>query len=434
MRVLKEILTKREKNKQPINVAIIGAGWFGSGVIRELCHWPGIEPKLIVTRTVRKAVDSLLHAGIGPSNIEEVATDKEYKVANSKGKYIVSSNSKLLKELKGIDAVFEATGDVEIGAQCAVDTIEQGIHFLTANIEMDATVGFAVDALAKKKGVVYSAGDGDQPSVLSRMIDEIKLYGFEIVVAGSCKAFLDVHQTPEGVKPWVRPGHNPRMVTAFADGTKQALEMTSLANGTGLIPDIRGMHGPTTTKKTLMQDFLKIIKQEGIVDYAMGIKDIDEAAGVFVVGKREDKFVSADLDYLKKGKGPYYLFFRGHHLCYFEAAKSIAEAAIFKIATLPHKKRVADVLTVAKKDLKAGEKLDGIGGFTVYGLIDKAEIVKKDNLLPVGLSEYCVMNRRVDKNTTLTYDFIDFPEENIVIQLRKKEDAYVTAGNVGTTL
>lgn len=422
MRVLKETLAKRERNKQPINVAIVGSGWFGSGVIRELYHWPCLRPRLIITRTKERALQSLRHVGVKASEIAQVSSVKEYHQANKSNKFIISENLGLIRDLKNIDVVFEATGDVEIGAQCAVDTIEQGIHFLTANIEMDATVGFAVDALAKKKGVVYSAGDGDQPSVLSRMIDEIKLYGFEIVVAGSCKGFLDVHQTPEGVKPWVRPGHNPRMITAFSDGTKQALEMTSLANGTGLIPDVRGMHGSTTTKKTLVQDFLKIIKQEGIVDYAMGIKDIDEAAGVFVVGKREDKFVSADFDYLKKGKGPYYLFFRGHHLCYFETAKSIAEAAIFKTATLPHKKRVADVLTVAKKDLKVGEKLDGIGGFTVYGLIDKAEVVKKENLLPVGLSEYSIVKENIDKDTVITYDKADFPREKLAIKLRREEE------------
>jgi len=422
MRVLKEVLTKKEKNKEYINVAIIGSGWFGSGLIRELYQWPCLVPKLIITRTKKRALKALIYAGVENSEITEAKSVKEYHRAVKENKFVISENLELTKELKDIDVVFEATGIIGVGAECAVNTINQGIHFLTANIEMDATIGFAIDRLAKDKGVVYSAGDGDQPAVLSRMIDEIELYGFKVIVAGSCKGFLDVHQTPEGVKPWVRPGHNPKIVASFADGTKQALEMTSLANSRDLFPDIRGMHGPVTTKKTLVKDFLKIIKQEGIVDYAMGIKAIDEAAGVFVIGKRKGEFVSADLDYLKKGKGPYYLFFRGHHLCYFETAKSIAEAVLFNTATLPHKNRVADVLSVAKKDLKAGEKLDGIGSFTVYGIIDKTETVKKENLFPVGLSECAVLKKDIDKDTLITFDMVDFPEENIVLDLRKEEE------------
>jgi predicted homoserine dehydrogenase-like protein len=253
------------------------------------------------------------------------------------------------------------------------------------------------------------------------MIDEIELYGFQIIVAGSCKNFLDIYQTPEGVMPWVREGHNPRMICSFADGTKQGLEMASLANGTGLKPDIRGMHGIRTTKDTLVKDFLGAIEQEGIVDYAMGINKIDEAAGVFVVAKRENSYVGADLDYLKKGKGPYYLFFRVHHLCYFEAAKSVAEAVLFNVPTLAHKRRMADVFTVAKKNLKKGEQLDGIGGFTAYGVIDNVETVQKGNLLPVGLSAFAVLVKDVKKDETITYDMVDFPEDNMTLQLRKEE-------------
>ncbi len=422
MRVLREILIKRENNKEFINVAIIGSGWFGSGVIREFYRWPGIIPRIVITRTITRAIDAYKHVGIRASDIADVNTAKEYKEAFRKNKYMVSDNLELLKDIKGIDCVFEATGDVLVGSECAFHTINQKIPFTTANIEMDGTIGFAVEELAKKKGVVYSACDGDQPGVLSQMIDEVRLYGCEIVVAGSCKNFLDIHQTPEGVKPWVRPGHNPRMISAFADGTKQSLELGVLANATGLVPDVRGMHGPTTTKPTLVEDYLKIIKQQGIVDFAMGITGIDQAAGVFVVGKREDELVAADLDYLKKGKGPYYLFFKDHHLCYFSAAKTVAEAVLFKIPTLPHKRKMADVLTMAKKDLKAGETLDGIGGFSVYGLIDKVEVVRKEDLLPVGLTAYAVLTKDAKKDSPITYDMGDFPRENMAIALRKKED------------
>jgi len=158
----------------------------------------------------------------------------------------------------------------------------------------------------------------------------------------------------------------------------------------------------------------------------MGIKGIDQEAGVFVVAKREDEFVARDFEYLKKGKGPYYLFFRDHHLCYFEAVRSIAEAALFGVATIPHRKKMADVFAVAKRDIRSAENLDGIGGSCVYGLIDKAQIVRDENFLPVGLSAYSVARKDIKKDTLVTYDMVDFPSENCAVRLRKKEDALST--------
>jgi predicted homoserine dehydrogenase-like protein len=154
----------------------------------------------------------------------------------------------------------------------------------------------------------------------------------------------------------------------------------------------------------------------------LGINGINQGAGVFVVSKREGDDVLRDMDYLKKGKGPYYLFFRDHHLCYFEAPKSIVDVALFNIPTIAQNEKVADSFAVAKRDLKAGRKLDGIGGYTIYGLIDRAEIVKEQNLLPIGLAEYAVLTCNVEKDMPITYDMIDFPEDNLVVKLRKEQD------------
>lgn len=401
MRIIKEFLEKRKNN--PVKVAIIGCGWFGSGMVRELYRWPGMQPKLIITRTKEKALKTLEY--LGNPDIE------------------VTDSLDALNNLKDIDVVFEATGDVNIGAVCASRVLEQRIPYVTTNIEMDATIGFAINRIAEENDSVYSICDGDQPGVLARMIDEVTLYGFEIIVAGNCKSFMDVHQNPGDVMPWVQVGHNPRMITAFADGTKQGLEMTSLANGTGLVPDIQGMHGPKTTKERIVEDFLKIIKQDGVVDYAFGINE-NEAGGIFVIGRRKDLYATIDFSYLKKGTGlnvirtdgSYHLFFRPYHLCYFEAAKSIVEA-LFKIPILLHKKRVADVFAVAKRDMRKGEKLDGIGGFTVYGLIDKAEYIKEKRLLPVGLTSYARLKQDVPHDTPISYDMVE-TEDNLAVRLR----------------
>ena len=420
MNVLRETLLKKQKQNELINVAVVGSGWFGSGLIQELYRWPAMEPRLLITRTIDKGIDAYLQAGISRNQIAIASSASELNSRISQNKYIVSDRLELISQLKNIDVVFEATGDIEVGAKTALWAIEQGIHFITVSAEMDATIGYTLNKFAQRKNVIYSNSDGDQPGVLARMIDEVKLLGFDIVVAGNGKGFLDYHTVPEDIMKWVKKGQNPKKTTSFTDGTKQSLELAVLANATGLVPDKRGMHGPKVTKETLTDEFLKIISREGIVDYVMGI-NINLGMTVFVIGKREGDFVSEALEYYRMGKGPYYLFFRDHHLCHFEAPKSIADAVLFNIPTIAPKAKVADVFAVAKKDLKKGEKLDGIGGYTVYGLIDRAEVVKEENLLPLGLAEYAVLKKDVAMDTPISCDMIDFPEDNLVLRLRREE-------------
>ncbi len=420
MRVYRELLRDREK-KSPIKVAVIGAGWFGKGLIGEICGWPGMEPRLVVEKTIEKAVDAYVKAGIPRNEIAVAGSVGEVKQHLAKDEHVVSDKLEVISELDGIDVVFEATGDIEVGAKSALWTMEQGIDFITVSAEMDATVGFILSEQAKEKGVIYSNSDGDQPGVLARMIDEVKLLGFDIVVAGNGKGFLNYHTVPEDIMKWVREGQDAKKTTSFTDGTKQSMELAVLSNATGLVPEKRGMHGPKVTKETLVDDFLKVISKEGIVDYMMGA-NANLGMTVFVIGKREGDLAADALDYYKMGKGPYYLFFKDHHLCFFEAPKSIADAALFNIATIAPKGRFADVLTVAKKDMKAGQKLDGIGGYTVYGLIDRAEVVREQNLLPLGLSEYAQLTCDVKIDEPITYDMVDFPRENVVLQLRRQQD------------
>ncbi|MFC1510466.1 NAD(P)H-dependent oxidoreductase, partial [Candidatus Omnitrophota bacterium] len=399
-----------------------GAGWFGRGLVTELKTWPGLEPRILFDRTIEKAVNVYLAAGIPKEKIVVADSVLEMHQAVKKRKYVVSNRLELMNDLSSvIDVFFEATGNILAGAESALTVFKQKIHFVTVNAEMDATIGFALNKIAQEHGVIYSNSDGDQPGVLARMITEVKLMGFEIAAAGNGKGFLNYHATPEDIMPFVPKGGSPRKITSFTDGSKQSLEMVVLANGMGLTVDKRGMNGVKTTKADLVADVTKQLKKDGVVEYVMG-RDVNLGMTVFVIGKRQADHASRDLEYLKMGKGPYYLFFRDYHLCYFESPKSIAEVALFNKPTIFPQSLQADVLTVAKKDLKAGEKLDGIGGYTVYGLIDCYETVKKEKLLPLGLAEYAVMKCNVSKDNPITYDMVDFPEDNLVLQLRKSQD------------
>jgi len=419
---INRLLKKREDDNHQVKVAVFGAGWYGQGLVQELYRCPGLMPKIIFDRDVNSGVETFINAGVPKNEIVTVATSQEIQNELKSGKYIATSNNDLFHELNGIDAFYDATGNIVAGAHASKIIIDQGIHFLTVSAELDSTIGFVINKMAQEKGVVFSDSDGDQPGVLIRMVEYVKLMGFEIIVAGNCKGFMDFHKTPKDILPWVRPGHNPKMVTAFTDGTKQSTELTVLANATELAPDIRGMHGPNTTKDTLVEDFQKVISREGIVDYVLGIDGVNQGGGVFIVGKREGNRVEADMEYLKKGKGPYYLFFKEEHMCYFVSTTTIAEAALLNVPTLAPVNHVADVITVAKRDLKKGEKLDGMGGYTAYGIIDKAEVARKENLLPMGLAENCFLTCDVAKDTPLSYDMVDFEEDNAALALRREQD------------
>ncbi|KKT90131.1 MAG: Oxidoreductase domain protein [Candidatus Jorgensenbacteria bacterium GW2011_GWA2_45_13] len=424
--LIQKKLIERHKDSRPIRVAVLGAGWFSSGLIEEMFRWPGMTPKIIFSRDPNKAVNILRSLGVNPGDIALISSSENLRNTSLANRFWVSSRFELLDELKSIDVVFDGTGDLLTGARAAIASINNGIHFVAISSELDSTVGCVLSQMAREKGVVYSNCDGDQPGVLARMIREVRAYGFEILVAGNCKGFMDVHKTPEDIKPWVGPGQNPRMITAFTDGSKQSMELAVTANAFGLLPDKRGMHGPRTTKGTLVEDFQKILSGLGAVDFTLGIDGVNQGGGVFVVGRRQGSRVQEDMKYLKKGKGPDYLFFRDQHLCYFEAPRSIAEAAILNTATIAPAGHFADVLACAKKDLQAGEKLDSLGGFTVYGLIEKASVVRSEKLLPLGLSEFAVMRKPVERDRPVAYSMVDFPEDNLVLKLRRQMEENFT--------
>jgi predicted homoserine dehydrogenase-like protein len=411
--------------ENPINIAVVGCGWFGSGLVRELLRFPNLVPKVIITRTPDKAVDTLTDSGIAKDRIVLVKSKEDMIKALRSDSFVVASDISLIKEFNDIDVVFEATGDILAGAAAALNSIIKGIHFVTVNYEMDATIGLILAKKAKEKGVIYSGSDGDQPGCLARIINEVKAMGFEPKLAGNCKGFMDFYQTPEGVKPFVPQGQNPVAICSFADGSKQSFELASVANAFGFYPIKRGMHGPKTTKQTMVKDFDGIINLGSIdtccIEYVLGINGVDQGGGVFVIAHRDEAHVKADMDYMKKGKGPFYLFFRDHHLCYFEAASSIAEAYLFETPTLSPKGRFVDVISLAKRDITAGQKLDGIGGFDCYGMVEKADIAEKEKLLPIGLASFAVAKQNIKKDTPITFDMVKL-QDNLVVNLRKEQD------------
>jgi predicted homoserine dehydrogenase-like protein len=423
-------LRRREKEKNPIRAAVIGSGFFGSAVIRQLVRTPGITPAIIANRTPEKAAAALARTGVERDRILFCEDKKSARQAIEKGDYVVTSRLELPLELPEVEVVAETTGDPLVGCEIALAALRAGKHFVAANPETHATVGAILREEADRAGVVYSDMDGDQPGILKKLYDYVEGIGFKPVVAGNCKGVMKRYATPDTqadycskhpIKPWI--------ATAAADGTKLNIEMCILANATGMRSPKLGMTGVETTLPTLLSDFEQkgLLERGPIVEYTLGIP-----VGVFVIGYHADPWVQEEMRYFKMGNGPHYLFFVPHVLCQYDAVPTIASAVIYREpAITPLKEKVmAEVLTFAKRDLETGQKLDGIGGFDCYGIIANHKTDRND-WLPIGLSGFARLKRPVRKDEPLRLSDVEMAESNVLIDLYYEQEAMLKKNRAG---
>ncbi|MEM7228594.1 MAG: NAD(P)-dependent oxidoreductase [Planctomycetota bacterium] len=419
-------LFRRLKNHpDTIGVAVTGAGLIGRGTVRQVDLTPNMTTRLIVNRTPERGVDAFVHAGRDRADIVVSDDCAVLQAAIDANRPAVTSNVDALASCNGIDAVVEVTGAVAYGAEIALRAIEGGCHVIMMNAETDATVGNALKVRADAANVVYTNSDGDQPGVLQRLIDYVDGLGFDIVAAMNCKGFMDIHATPDTIRPWAEKQNTSlAMTTAFTDGTKMNIENAVLANATGLLPDVRGMHGVTSTMDTAVDDCVAVFQSRGIVDYTLGG---DFKGGVFVLGYGDDPvMVQPYMQYLKMGAGPFYMFYRPYHLCHFETPITIAEAVLDHTPTIaPLSKRLTEVVTIAKHDLAPGDVLDGIGGYTCYGEIDTAENAR--GLMPIGLAHGVRVTRAIPRDTPIPLDAVDLDEDSRLVQLWREQLSDATA-------
>ena len=410
-------LRRRHERKQPIRVAVIGAGFMGRGLVYQLTRMPGMFPALIVNRTLDHALAAFAAAGFDRQSVVASDDPQVLDQAVQAGRPAVTREMEIAGAVANIDVIIEATGAVELGARQALAAIGHRKHFISFNAETDATVGCLLKKKADEAGVVYSNGDGDQPGVLMRLVEYVGGCGFEVLAAVNCKGFMNVRATPDSIMEWaVKQKTSPRMTAAFTDGTKMNIEQNVLCNAAGLLPVRRGMIGITTDLKNALRDFVATGKLAGpgIVDYTLGG---DFGGGVFVIGKRlEPCMVQPYLKYLKMGDGPEYLFYRPYHLCHIELPLSAAEAVLFGEPTIaPMGKPVAQTIAMAKRDLAAGVILDGIGGFNQYGQIDSAANAR--GLLPIGLADGLRLKRPVKQDCPIALADVELPDDSLIVQL-----------------
>jgi predicted homoserine dehydrogenase-like protein len=298
------------------------------------------------------------------------------------------------------------------------------------NVETDVTVGPLLKRMADAAGVVYTGSAGDEPAATLELYDFARVLGLEIICAGKGKNNpLDHSATPNMQAARAQQvGASPKMLCSFVDGTKTMVEMAALANATGLRPDKRGMHGPEAQVKDLTRIFCSraqggILEQRGVVDYARGV-----APGVFVVFSSDLPIVVDELRYLSMGDGPNWVLYRPYHLTSLETPISIARAVLNHEPTIqPAHGLIAEVLTIAKRGLHAGEEIDGIGGYTVYGGIDMAEVAREEGLLPLGLAQGATLRHDIEAGQVIRYADVAIDESQTVVQLRRLQDQMLAA-------
>jgi predicted homoserine dehydrogenase-like protein len=332
--------------------------------------------------------------------------------------------------MTNIDVMLEATGAPEIGARAALRAARAGQQLAMMNVETDITVGPILHWYAQQKGVLYALAAGDEPAACKELYDFADALGFTIVAAGKGKNNpLDRHASPADeawAKEAARRGLSPNMLIEFVDGSKTMIEMAAVSNATGLAPDVRGMHGPTTNRDLLNKTFaLKedggVLNRAGVVDYGIG----QVAPGVFLIVTTPHPRLREALVLRDMGHGPYYTLFRPFHLCSIEVPLTCAMLVIRKKSNMvPLDRLVSEVFAVAKRDLKAGDTLDGIGGTAFYALIDRYEAARQDRLLPIGLAKGARLVRNVPIDAPISYDDVIL-KPSTVLDLRRLQDRWI---------
>lgn len=419
-------LKELDEQGKKIKAGIVGAGQMGRGMVSQMFCMKGILPAIISDIDIERAKNAYLLAGISSDDIAIANKAVEAETAIQKGKYVITEDFNVITSTLPIDVVLDLTGVPDVGARIAFDSIYNGKNIVMLNVETDVTVGPLLKKMADSAGVVYTVSAGDEPGAVKELYDFADAMGFKILVAGKGKNNpLDIEANPDTVREKAQASNmNPKMLASFVDGTKTMVEMTCVSNATGFVPTKRGMIGPESTVKELPK-LLSLKEQGGILDRYQVVEFVKGIApGVFVIITTDLPAVKEEMAYLSMGEGPNYILYRPYHLTSIETPLSAARACIYHEPTIvPKGAPVSETVAVAKKDLKAGEYLDSIGGYTVYGVIDTFENAKKDNALPIGLvSPKVKVKTDIKKGETLTYDAVELDENSLILQLRKLQD------------
>lgn len=425
----KRLLEKYEKeHNAPIRVGLLGAGQMGTGLISQIEKMVGIRVVAVADVRENRAFEAYQEASV-PKEMLVKNDDHPEKAAEAieSGKRVACHSSDMLVQIPNIDIMVESTGVPEVGAIFCHDAILAGKSVVNMNVETDVVIGYYLTKMAESAGVVYTLAAGDEPGSVKEMYDFADALGFEIVCIGKGKNNpLHPQSNPDTVlKAAQEKNMSPKMLAAFEDGTKTMAEMTAMANGTGYMPEKRGANGPYAEVADLPRIFSPkenggILETRRAVDYAMG----KVAPGVFIVITTDQPKIMTDLNYLHvSNHGKYWALYRPYHMANLETPISILRAFFHQEETLAtHTPPVAETITMAKRDLKVGEAIDYLGGFTVYGNIEKAEVARQEGIVPLGLAVGARLTKDVKQGQPLHFSEVELDQEQTIYHLRWLQD------------
>ncbi len=417
----------------------------GRGIVDQIATMQGLQVRACADVDVDRALRAFTENGWDKADV--VVSDRlpEAQDAVRGRRAVVTADALLIPQLE-LDAVVESTGLPEVGARVAHDAIAHRRHTIMLNVEADVVVGPVLAHRAREAGVVYSLAAGDQPGSIFELADWAQTLGFQLVCAGRGTVRFpgDRWATPETYAEMARKNQmNPKMYNSFRDGTKSQTEMVAVSNVLGMPPAVRGMHEPHAAWPDLGRVFALrsqggILEAAGVVDMANAVDGAGSYVhqdkvfpGVFIVVTSPHPGVRSSMASLfepgfggtPQQAGPNWGLFRPYHLACVEVPMSIARALVQRRPTgAPPGGMVAELIAVAKRDLRPGEQLDGAGGYTVYGLSERHAVAARERLLPLGFAYQGTLRRAVPKDQPLRWDDVAVDTSTFLYRLRAEQD------------
>ncbi len=440
---LLDLLAARAEAGRPVRVGLIGAGKFGTMFLAQARRIPGLHVLAVADLAPERARAALARAGWP----EAQYTARDPAAALASGATWITDDAAALIAADGLEVVVEATGAPAAAIHHALAAIERGRHVVMVTVEADVLMGPLLAARARAAGVVYTLAYGDQPALICELVEWARACGFAVVCAGKGTKYLPAYHasTPDTV--WQHYGftleqvatgdYNPRMYNSFLDGTKSAIEMAAVANATGLVPQPEGLRFPPCGVDDLAtvlrpQEDGGWLSRRGTVEVVSSLErdgrpvPRDLRWGVYVVVEAADAYVRrcfAEYGLQTDPTGRFAALYRPYHLVGLELSVSVLRAALRGEPTGTPAAFLADVAATAKRDLAAGELLDGEGGYTVYGTLLPAVEALRQETLPIGLAHGVRLTRAVPAGRPVRWADVEVDAANPVVRLRREMES-----------
>ena len=444
-------LGEREAAGKPVTVGLIGAGKFGTMFLAQARLTRGLHVVGVADLDVARAKKQLSTAGWPTAQYAAASLDE----AHAQRKTLVTDDAERLLSDPRIEVTVEATGVPGAGIRHCLRAIAAGKHIVMVNVEADAVAGPLLARRAKTAGVVYSLAWGDQPALICEHVDWARAAGFKVVCAGKGTRYEPHYHKSNPGNVWDildkylnisdRGSINPKMFNSFVDGTKSAIEMTAVCNATGLVPQSRGLNFPPASQFELAeickpQSEGGTLEKAGVTEVVSSVyrdgRDVPHhlALGTFVIIEGEADYARRcfkEYVMLPDKSGRYAALYRPIHMIGLELGISVASAALRGEATGAPTGFRSDVVATAKKPLRAGEMLDGEGGFCVWGKQTPADVSLRQQLLPLGLAHNVRLKRDVDEGAALKWSDVDYDPNDDAVKVRREMEAAFGRRNVG---